>query len=573
MTKILCSDINESYCKLEFIGIDDPFKLAELKVLVADQLSALVENYKFNPSFRAGIWDGKKKFYKLVGEMMIFPKGLRKYLERRINKSFPDVEFDYEVISEYKQITKEEFDIFLDTLKLPFPPYDYQYDAVFESINAGRMTIGAATSAGKSYIIYMIFRWALTQNIKTMLVVPNIMLVNQMYQDFKDYGFSEIDDYIVRIGGEHCKNDAEKRELFADNLTGGKHIISTWQSLYNSPDLFSTIGCIIVDEVHNAKSEVFSEIILPSASSSKYRFGLTGTMPRAYTDKLSIIGTIGEHKVFIKAQGLIDRGLATPVEIKLLYLNYNDEDKATVRKLKNYQNELKFLEKHSARNIFIAKTANKLSKSGNTLIMFNTIDHGKNLLSTFLSVKFGIQNLLFFDKITPKTLTLIPDDCEKVFFNTPLNDKQIGYITKAGLDLSKFEPLSKYNVYLIYGGVPDIEREEIRKILETTEDSAVFASFGTMSTGVSIKRIHHILLASSTKSPIRLQQTVGRGMRLHEMKEWLKIWDFIDDMSKKNKDGKMVESSKNYCLKHSDERLEVYNDNGYPINHKEIYLG
>lgn len=290
--RVVCSDLNESFCRLDYYDIDDIYKLAEIKVLMADQLSAFVENYKFNPSYRAGIWDGKKRFYKVIGDTMVFPKGMWKYLKRKIDKNHPDIQFEYISNTVYEQITKEEFDSFLDSLKLPYPLYDYQYDAVFESINSGRLTIGAATSAGKSYIIYVLFKYMLLKNIKTMLVVPNVMLVNQMYQDFIDYGFSDIDDFIIRIGGDHCKTLEEKIELFAENIDGGKNIISTWQSLYNSPDLFSTIGCIIVDEVHNAKSEVFSDIILPSAITSKYRFGLTGTMPPSYADKLSILGAI-----------------------------------------------------------------------------------------------------------------------------------------------------------------------------------------------------------------------------------------------------------------------------------------
>lgn len=570
--RVVCTDINESFCRLDFYEFNDVYKLAEVKVMMADGLSTYVDNYKFNPSYRAGIWDGKKKFYKLIGDTMVFPKGMWRYLERKIQKNIPDVSFEYKSETVFEQITKEQFDEFLTSLNLPFPPYDYQYNAVFESINSGRMTIGAATSAGKSYIIYMIFSYMIKKGLKCMLVVPNVMLVNQMYQDFKSYGFTNIDDYIVRIGGDHCKTIDEKMELFAENDVGGKHIISTWQSLYNSPDLFSTIGCIIVDEVHNAKSEVFSDIILPSAITSKYRFGLTGTMPPSYADKMSIYGAIGPHKVFIKAQGLIDRGLATPVEIKVLFLNYNDDDKEKVKKIKKYQDEIKFIETHEERTRFIARTANKVSQSGNTLVMFTNIEHGKFLLSTYLKVKFNVNNLVFLDKVTPKSLSTIPEGCEKIFINTPLDDRQIGYVTKAKLDISIFEPLSKYNVYLIYGGIADDEREMIRQILEQKEDALVFASYGTMSTGVSIKRIHHILLASTTKSPIRLQQTVGRGMRLHDSKEWLKMWDFVDDFSRRNKDGKVIESSKNYCLKHSDERLALYMDNEYPISHLDINL-
>ena len=101
--------------------------------------------------------------------------------------------------------------------------------------------------------------------------------------------------------------------------------------------------------------------------------------------------------------------------------------------------------------------------------------------------------------------------------------------------------------------------------------AVVFASYGTLSTGVSIKRIHNIILSSTTKSPIRLQQTVGRGMRLHDKKEWVKIWDFIDDFSRENKKtGNLIESSRNHCLKHADERMSLYLDNGYPIADAEI---
>jgi len=568
--RVLCEDVNESYCKLDFSEINDPYKLAELKVMFADQLSAFTEGYKFTPSFRAGLWDGKKNFYKMVGDLMVFPKGMWKYLDRKVSKNLPDINFEYMSNTHFETVSKEDFDTFLKSLHLPFPPYDYQYDAAFEAINSGRMTIGAATSAGKSFIIYIIFRWMLDKGIKTMLVVPNVMLVNQMYQDFVDYGFDVIEDYIVRIGGEHCKTIEEKRELFADNLEGGMNIISTWQSLYNSPDLFSTIGCIIVDEVHNAKSEVFSDIILPGAISSKYRFGLTGTMPPGYADKLSILGAIGPHKRFVNAQGLIDRGLATPVEIKMLFLNYSQKDKDEMKGIKKYPDEIKYIEIHKERNRLIAKYTNKIAKSGNTLVMFTKVDHGKTLMEEFLRSKFGIDNLLFLDKITPKSLESIPEETEKIFVNTELNSRQIGYITKAGLDQNIFEPLSKYDVFLIYGGIADEEREQIRKILETKEDAVVFASFGTMSTGVSIKRIHNIILASTTKSPIRLQQTVGRGMRLHDSKEWVKIWDFIDDFSRRNKSGNVIENSRNHCLKHADERMSLYLDNGYPIAEAEI---
>ena len=575
---IYCIDINESFCKLDFSDIKDEIKKAEIKLLFADLLSAYMEGYKFMPSYRAGLHDGKKKFYKLIGNDMIFPKGMWKYLKRKCDKNIPDVNFIYQSNTIYEKISKEEFSEFIKSLNLPFEPYDYQFNAAFEAINMGRLTIGAATSSGKSLMIYLIYRWMMSKGYKVILIVPNVMLTEQMYKDFQDYGMKNIEKHIVQIGGDNCKTLQEKKELFKSNLEGGFNIISTWQSLYNDTHLFETIDCLIVDEVQNAKSEVFSDIILPAAINCKYRFGFTGTMPPGYADKLAILGAIGPHKKFINAQGLINRGLATPVEIKMLFLNYNDEDKEKFKKIfkKNkYQEELKFIENHKKRNELLAKYINKISNSGNTLVMFTKVEHGKLLMEEFLKYKFGLKTVKFLDKITPKYLNEISQSeniPDKIFINTELNKRQISYIKKSVLSLDMFDVLEKYDVFLIYGGVEADVREEIRNILEQKESAIVFASYGTMSTGVSINRIHNIILASTTKSPIRLQQTVGRGMRKYTDKDKVKIWDFIDDLSRTNKYGNIIESSKNYCLKHSDERLSLYIDNGYPISDIDIKL-
>ena len=51
-----------------------------------------------------------------------------------------------------------------------------------------------------------------------------------------------------------------------------------------------------------------------------------------------------------------------------------------------------------------------------------------------------------------------------------------------------------------------------------------------MSTGVSIKRLHHVVFASSSKSEIRVLQSVGRGLRMHETKDRVYVWDLVDDL-------------------------------------------
>lgn len=93
---------------------------------------------------------------------------------------------------------------------------------------------------------------------------------------------------------------------------------------------------------------------------------------------------------------------------------------------------------------------------------------------------------------------------------------------------------------------------------------------GTLSTGVNIKNLHNIMLCASTKSYVRVMQTIGRGLRLHASKDKMRLFDFIDDFSKKTKTGKI--QNKNYMLKHSTERIEFYFEAGFPIKEKEILV-
>lgn len=123
-------------------------------------------------------------------------------------------------------------------------PYDYQYKAVFHAIKYQRATILAATSAGKSLIQYILTRMyceMMDDEEKLLIVVPSILLVNQLAQDFIDYSTNE--------------NDWEG-ELLIHKIAEGAYrlsdkpiYISTWQSLQDMPqEYFHQFGYLMVDE-------------------------------------------------------------------------------------------------------------------------------------------------------------------------------------------------------------------------------------------------------------------------------------------------------------------------------------
>lgn len=100
-------------------------------------------------------------------------------------------------------------------------------------------------NSGKSLILGLIMYYQFSQKRKTLLIVPNVLLLQQMKQDLIDYfGECSFNGHIVTIGGDTSMNREEKEAVFADDSI----IVSTWQSLYANPDLVQDVECIMVDE-------------------------------------------------------------------------------------------------------------------------------------------------------------------------------------------------------------------------------------------------------------------------------------------------------------------------------------
>ena len=116
--------------------------------------------------------------------------------------------------------------------------------------------------------------------------------------------------------------------------------------------------------------------------------------------------------------------------------------------------------------------------------------------------------------------------------------------------------------YLIYGKTQADDRENIRQIVNKQKESILVASYGTFSTGISIRRLHNIIFSSPSKSRIRVLQSIGRQLRKSEFKEKAKLYDLADDLSWK--------SYKNHTLRHYEERLKIYETESF--DHRKISL-
>ena len=109
--------------------------------------------------------------------------------------------------------------------------------------------------------------------------------------------------------------------------------------------------------------------------------------------------------------------------------------------------------------------------------------------------------------------------------------------------------------FFVHGGVDAEQRELIREITETQKNAIIVASYGTFSTGITIKNLHNIIFASPSKSRIRNLQSIGRVLRKGKDKVKATLYDIADDCSTK--------SRRNYTLNHFIERIKIYNEENF----------
>ena len=119
-------------------------------------------------------------------------------------------------------------------------------------------------------------------------------------------------------------------------------------------------------------------------------------------------------------------------------------------------------------------------------------------------------------------------------------------------------------VFFVYGGVDTDTREQIREIVENEHGAIIVASYGTFSTGINIRNISNIVFASPSKSKIRVLQSLGRGLRLGDKSQSLKLFDISDDFT--------TNSRINFTLRHFHQRLNIYKEQSFNYEIDKVNL-
>lgn len=458
-----------------------------IKHEISDAFCFDIENKKYNPKVRGGIWDGKIRLFAMRTSEL--PAGLTDAL---INWAKSN---DYSVLdnskNHYKSNDVIEYEAWLDDIKVfdkghQIKPHWYQNAATKKIVETSRGLLNLPTSAGKSLIIGLLAKYYFRTNTKKALIlVPTVALVQQMKDDLCNYQlFSESDIHGIKSGSAKDDDDACV-------------YISTWQSACKQPtEWFKQFNMLLTDECHLALALNLTKIN-QCMRSCQYKVGLTGTLKDCKSNLMQLVGLYGPVYRPTDTAALIKEGKVTPVSIRPIVLSYPAIDKKLFRNM-SYHDEIKWITANKNRNTFISRLALS-APDQNTLVLFKHLDHGIALYNQI--------NMLCKD-----------------------SGREIHYIS---------------------GDVKSSIREDLREKIETAAGAVIVASYGTTSTGISIKNLHRAISAHPVKSKIINLQSIGRILRKHNTKDSAVWYDLIDDLrhGKKN----------NFCYEHGIIRLRLYN--------------
>ena len=450
-----CKLIIEDEVNIKLEGLD-----VDIRRKISNALKFEVPYAKYMPQYKLGRWDGKVAFFGLGGSGYVNHLGtiqevLLKYnveivdiIDRRhpIDLKFTPVTERYwadQGICWPKGHPAEGEEIILR---------DYQVEAVNNFLDHPQSLQQIATGAGKTITTATLSHITEPYG-RSLVIVPNKSLVEQTEEDYINCSL----DVGVYFG--------DRKQL------GKTHTICTWQSLnildkktkdgsavLSLAEFLEGVSTIIVDEVHQAKAEVLKNLLTRNLRNAPIRWGLTGTVPKEKFEFESIHASLGPVIGNITAKELQDKGVLSQCHVNVCQLI----DTVAHR---DYQGELKYLTSNEARLQYIAKMMNKISQTGNTLILVDRISAGKLLEE------------------------LIP------------------------------------NSTFVSGAVKVKDRKETYDTIKEGTNEVIIATYGVAAVGLNIPRIFNMVLLEPGKSFVRVIQSIGRGVRIAKDKDFVQIWD------------------------------------------------
>ena len=158
----------------------------------------------------------------------------------------------------------------------------------------------------------------------------------------------------------------------------------------------------------------------------------------------------------------------------------------------NYQSELKYLLTNEKRLDYLSTLVGKIGEEGNVLVLVDRVEAGKELVKR-------------------------------------LGDKAV----------------------FISGATKATDRKEHYDEVANVDNKIIVATYGVAAVGINIPRIFNLVLIEPGKSFVRVIQSIGRGIRKAQDKDFVKIWD--------------ITSTCKYAKRHLTKRKNFYKEAQYPF--------
>ncbi len=163
---------------------------------------------------------------------------------------------------------------------------------------------------------------------------------------------------------------------------------------------------------------------------------------------------------------------------------------------KTYQEELTYLTTNETRLQTLARTIDAISDTGNTLVLVDRVKCGQTL-----------------EELLP----------ESVFVSGAMKSK---------------------------------DRKEEYDEVATATSKIIIATYGVAAVGINIPRIFNLVLVEPGKSFVRVIQSIGRGIRKAQDKDFVQIWD--------------ITSTAKFAKRHLTKRKKFYDEANYPYETQKV---
>jgi superfamily II DNA or RNA helicase len=108
----------------------------------------------------------------------------------------------------------------------------------------------------------------------------------------------------------------------------------------------------------------------------------------------------------------------------------------------------------------------------------------------------------------------------------------------------------------VSGSMKSKDRKAEYNEVQTLDNKIIVATYGVASVGINIPRIFNLVLVEPGKSFVRTIQSIGRGIRKAEDKDFVQIWD--------------ITSNAKFSKRHLGKRKKFYDEANYPHETQKV---